>query len=81
MDYLKGDKMSNYIKRENIKFVVSIIVFIVAMLIISGSLEERSNKQNERLYRQGYKKGYSDALEGYSYDDSYDTFDYDIEDL
>ncbi len=55
----------DYIKRENIKFVVGMIALVLIGLLIAGYFD----KTSEDTYNKGYKEGYQQALDDYGIDE------------
>ena len=61
--------MNDYIRKENIKFVIEGIVIVLAILLIGGfftkGIERDNTKSYDAGYEIGYNEGYQAALDKY----------------
>lgn len=56
--------MKDYIRKENIKFVVETIVIIVVGMFIVGLIDQFEQKRVDTAYEEGY----DDAVSEYGFD-------------
>ena len=55
--------MDDYIKKENFKFVLTIIIMAIIGLFISGMIDEYEENKKNKIYKEAYEEGY---YEGYN---------------
>jgi len=69
--------MKDYVAKENLKFVVGIILFLVIGFTIYGVVFNHWERKEKEFYSSAYAKGYDDGINHREYDDSYEELQVD----